>query len=635
VAFSFIDEKNIKDFVTESDDYMRPFYKDLAEYERIGHGKPGRVPKGKPTLTDGVGAAIKRETPKRIIQQVPTGKVSIKKCPELEPYVNGVLTDEILLNANSGGTPYSKSKKGIKDTITSGASFAYCFYNRRGDWFGADFKRVAVRDIGFEKGKTTEFDSNVMKMSGWYTKMDLKALIHYGKNLEKSAKSRGETSEFGWYLKFLAQLLDENPDGKPDENKTAAEKAQNDGIPGFYRIDHVFQIGKGATFYAYSPRLDKVVKKTVSKDPRGIIPIHGMVPEEDDASPLGEALIAISAGKINLLDFDMQMYQYNRGALLEPPVKKWGNVPTSAIKLVPGAVIDMGGNKQSGNDIETVDINNSAITDYRNNSSYIKTQIYNEQGASSDSSISASVGAVGFSKTDRGVAQQEAKLGISDNDLRKCYESWFGRVCETMLNLHFAESKGKRELELKKETVKRLRLDPEKLTMDYDKDYGPIAFTVDASTSEASDSKQENEQLVGLLEITQKYGGLRPDRQMAIVNQVIKNSGVDDAENLTYTDEEIEQAKQLALNPPPPAPAEPPMPAMPPMPVEGEVMPPQEQMPVPEEQPQQGLTDEEMATIQQLQERGTDPETIATIITMLRSDYPDEAIAAVLQGGAA
>lgn len=625
---------------------MRPFFEPLAENERVGRGLPGRIPKGKPRVTDGTLAGIRRETPKRIIQQLPTGKVTIKKSPELEPYVNAVLTDEILLNANSGGTPYSKAKKAVKDTVTAGMSAAYVFYNRRGDKFFADFRRVYYRDIGFEKGKTSEFDSNVMKMTGWYTKMDIKAIIYWQQQLSKMAKERSEKFYPEWDLKLLAQLLDMGLEAKDEEHMSEEEKKKNEGAAGYIKIEHCMQIGTGAKFFGYSPKLGKPVKTCVNKDPRGIIPIHLLVPEEDDANPLGEALLSISIGKQNLIDFDMQMYQYNRGLLLSPPVKKWGTVPTGAIRLVPDAVIDMGGLKTGGNDIETVDINNSAISDFRNNYGLIKSQILNETGATSDSSISGEAGNPGFSKTDAGVDALQGRLNVFDNDLRKSTEQWLGRIFETQLNLHFAESKGKKELELQEDTMKQLKL-TEPYVMDYDQELGPIKFTVKAGTTETSDSKEENKEIVNLLDITSKYGGLRQDKQMSIVNQYISNAGVDDPEKLQYTDEEIEQAKQVAeaeqkaaleaaLNPQPqvaaPMPGQPPIDPgaqMPPMPIDpmSQNMPPEQIAPQ-----QQGFTPDEEQTVQMLTERGVPPESIATALTMLRMDYPDEEIAAVLGG---
>jgi hypothetical protein len=634
VAFSFVDPSNLKEFCRDSDDYMRPFHQELAELERLGHGRPGRIPKGKPRVTDGTLAAIRRETPKRIIQQLPTGKVSIKAFPELEPYVDAILTDEILLHANSGGTPYSKAKKGIKDTMCNGSSWAYCFYNRRGAWFGADFKRVYVKDIGFEPGKTSEFDSNVMKMTAWYTVMDLKSVIYYQEQLKKKDPS----FKTEWDLKILQELINAGTEDKAAENQSENEKQDNSGTAGYIKLEHVFQIGVGAKFYTYSPKLCKVVREWINPDPRGVIPLHGLVPEEDDSNPIGEPLLALSAGKQNLLDFDMQMYQYSQGLLYSPPVKKWGNINASSIKLVPDAVIDMGMNKNTGTDFEVVDLATSAQRDFAGNYGLIKSQIINEQGSTSDTSISASSGNPGFSKTDAGVNALQNRLSISDNDLRKSTENWLGRIYETLLNLHFAESKGKRELDLKKETIKRLKLDPARAeVMDFDQEFGPITFTVSAGTTETSNSKSENEEFVGLLDVTSKYGGLRPDRQMVIVNQIIKNTGVDDPEDLLYTDDEIEQAKMLALNPP--APESVSDPNMQPMeqPIPPEVPQAMElQQPIPGPMPTadaQGMSPAEMQIMQALQQEGFSNEDIATAITLKREGYSNDEIEQILGGG--
>jgi hypothetical protein len=636
VPFSFLEESDLKDFVHDSDEWMRPFLQPIPELERLGRGRPGRIPKGKPRVTDGTLAGVRRETPKRIIQQLPTGKVTIKKFPELEAYANAILTDEILLNANSGGTPYAKAKKGIKDTITAGMSAAYCFFNRRGERFYADFRRIYYGDIGLEKGKTSEFDSNVMKMTAWYTPMDIKAIIYWQTQLQKMAGERKEKYESEWDLNLLAQLLDAGLDDKDDQHKTPEERNNADGKPGYIKIEHCFQIGTGAMFYGYSPKLDICVKKSTNKDPRGIIPIHLLVPDEDDANPMGESLLAISAGKQNLLDFDMQMYQYSQGLQYSPPVKKFGNVATTSIRLVPDAVIDMGGPESSGNDIQVIDIGNRAQANFSNNYGLIKSQILNEIGSTSDTSISSTSGNPGFSKTDAGVNALQARMNVFENDLRKSTEAWLGRIFETCLNIHFAESKGQKAIEFQDTTVKRLKLNPnDEYTMDYDQEFGPIKFTTKAGTTETSDSGQENEQIVSLLDVTSKYGGLRQDRQMALVNQYISNTGVDDAEDLQYSDDEIEQAKQMAVSQQQAEAAQAQMAteqAMnPQQPVQPAQLPPTAtlpdiQMPPSQNMPQQGLSDDEAQTVQLLSSRGYADEQIADAITMLREGYDDNQI---------
>lgn len=635
MAYTFLEPDNLKDFIHDSDSYMKPFFEPLSENERISRGQPGRVPKGKPRVTDGTIAGVTRETPKQVIQQLPTGQVIVKKMPEIETYVNAILSDEILLNANSGGTPYSKSKKAIKDTIKYGASAAYCFYNRRGDNFFADFRRIYIKDIGLEKGKVSEFDSNAMKFTGWYTKMDLKAIIWQQQQLERAARERGEKFYGEWDLAALAELIATGEQEKDGENKTESEKQAGEGNVGFYKIEHCMQIGVGAKFYGYSPKLQKVVKTCTNKDPRGTIPLHFLVPEEDDSNPLGEALLAISAGKQNLLDFDMQMYQYSQGLQYSPPVKKWGNVPTSAIKLVPDAVIDMGSRKEQGTDIEVVDIANRAQSNFANNYGLIKSQILNEMGRTGDTSISSTVGNPGFSKTSQGVKQLQERLGVSDNDLRKSYEGWFGRVCETLLNIHFAESQGMKELNLQVETIKKLKLQRgDTATFNYDQDLGPIKFTVDASSSKASDDEKQNETLITLLDTTSRYTPLPRDKQMQIENRIIETSGVDDPEKLTYSDEEIAQAKaedeaQRQLANQQMVDASQPQEAQP-----GENVTEDQPMEM-EEQPateSQELNEDELQTIQMLQERGYSDDQIATAVIMLREGYSDDDIVSVLQG---
>lgn len=543
MAYNYIDEKQLKDALHDSEEYMKPFFEPLAELERIGRGKPGRVAPGKPKVTTGLAAGMRRETPKQVIQQLPTGKVIIRKQRDLEELASGVLTDIILPNANSGGTPYDKAKTGIKDLYDNGSSWAYCFFNRRGTLTHADYRRVYVKDILFEKGKVSEFDSNYIMMIDWMTEGDIKAIIWQCEQQKKKSKERGETDDCKWDLKALRELLDGGGKAKDSENISSIDNTNSSGNDGYYKLVKCMQIGTGATFYTYAPSIDKVVMREVSKDPRGIIPLHGLIGEVDNANPIGEPLLTISAGKVNLLDFDMQNYQYGQGMMYDPALKKWGSTPDSKIRLAPGAIISMNGTRQT-DDVEVMNLNNSAINNYANNASYITTQVYNEQGGSNDTSISGDAGAVGFSKTSAGVKQQTARTSISKDDLRRLYENWQGRIWETCLNIHFAESQGTKELELDDETMKRMKLDADP-EMDYSKDFGKIRFTVAAGTSQGEDNDKESEKLIALQEAKTKYTQAGPpdEKFMRMYNQLVKNAGVDDPETLMYTDEEIELAK--------------------------------------------------------------------------------------------
>lgn len=495
MAYQYLNETNLKDALRDSEAYMKPFYQAFPEIERITKGLPGKVPEGKPRVTDGTLAGIRRETPKQIIQQLPSGRAQIKGHEDMEDYANAVLTDIILPNANSGGTPYAKAKNAIKDTISNGASAVYCFFNRRGDILSADYRRIYVKDILFEKGKVSEFDCNFMWMIGWYTLADLKAIMYQQQNLKKSKTDRKEAFDSEWNLEELQNLIDAGEQEKDDDKKSSDEKKSWSEGNGFFKIAHAFQSGVGGTFYSYAPKMDKVLRKWTNPDPRGVIPIHVLVPEEDYANPYGEPLAAISIGKQQLLDFDMQTYQYGQGLGYDPPVKKWGDTPATRIKLAPGNVIELDGSKTT-DDFEVVDIGNSATTNFANNYGLLKSQILNETGRTGDTSISSASGNPGFGKTPTAIKQNTNRLSISDNDLRLSYELWQGRIHETLLNLHFAESRGTKELELESDTLKRLKLDKNPV-VDYDKEFGKIKFHVNAgSAQKLSDEDMANNMLL-------------------------------------------------------------------------------------------------------------------------------------------
>jgi hypothetical protein len=88
------------------------------------------------------------------------------------------------------------------------------------------------------------------------------------------------------------------------------------------------------------------------------------------------------------------------------------------------------------------------------------------------------------------VAQSQQVTDISNNDLLVSYEQWQSRIFETCLNIHFAESKGIKTVQLQRTTLTRLKMDKQP-TIDYDKEYGPIQYCVNAFTSKKlSDAEQ-------------------------------------------------------------------------------------------------------------------------------------------------
>lgn len=541
MAYNYLEEDNLADALNDSEEYMRGFYDHIPELQRITRAKPGKVPAGKPRVTDGTLAGIRRETPKQIMQQLPSGRVILTADDVMESYCEAILTDVILANANAGGTPYAKSKRAIKQTIDVGSAWADCFFNRRGELYYADYRIKYYRDVLFEKGKVSEFDTNYMLLIDWMTEGDLEAILW------QEGQRKLTTSE--WDLKALQELIDKGPSDKDEQNKTPADLKANSNN-GYFKLVRFMQIGVDATFYTYAPTIKKVVRTWQNKDPRGVIPVHGLVPEDDDDNPLGEPLAQISAGKQNLLDFDMQMYQYGQGMGYSPTIKKWGNTPAGRIKISPDNVIEMNGNKQT-DDFETVEIGTAATANFANNYGLIKSQILNETGRTGDTSISSTSGNPGFSKTPQGVKQQQGRMSVSDNDLRLSYELWQGRIYETLLNIHFAESEGKKTVDLEPASLKRLNLDKSPI-VDYDKQYGAIKFKVTASTSQKlSDADQAaNMQAASALMTPQVTYYLGQDGWKFDLGEFYSNllhrMNIDNMDKILtkMSDEEAQQAKQ-------------------------------------------------------------------------------------------
>lgn len=654
MAFAYLTKDNFKQLWSDAEEYCRPIFNPFREYARIARNRPHPgIDKAYPKVTDGTLASIISETPKRYIQQIPTGVVEVQGGPDWLPlFANYKLQKEFIPRAGAQADVLVKSWNAGSKSMTYGSQDGYVFFDNDGEYYGPNFKLPFITDVYIEKGKLTDKESNVIFMRAWYQKSDIEAIIDKEKQLAKAAKERSEQYESTWNLTLLEQIKDKET-AKEDKQKTPSDKEkslQQGGV----EIIHGFQRGVGRNFYSYATTINQVVRTKKNKDPRGCIPIHRLYCNLDLSNPYGRGVVEQSGGKQNLLDGQMQAFQYTSALSYAPPVKIRGNVRRGTVKFIPNAAWDMGTDPNA--DVTTVDINNAAISNFPQNYGLIKSQILNEN-SSQDTSIGADVGNPMQSKTPAGVNASQARLGVSDNYLRKQYESWFQDICETMLNIYFAEMSGIKEEQLDKNTADKIRKiapelfvsdDPEEdtITVDYDLlGDEPIRFEVDASTSASKDDAESIENITNLLDITSKFGGLPQSKQMALLNKLINKFGIEDPEDVTFSKEELDAVKnqeqqmamqgQMGAEPEVmpdgmPAGVDPAM-AEEAMPEVAEL--PPEEMPVaqPMEQPvDDPLTEEDYAFAEGLQQRGYSDEQVGDALVMLKTDMPDEEILAVL-----
>lgn len=549
MAYEYIKEDKLKDLYDSHVAYMSPLFQPFDEFERIARNRPHPgIAKGLPKVTDGSLAALIQEQPKRIIQQIPTGKVKADN-EWLELVAGFIFENEILPNSNLQAALIQKCWALTSKTLTYGAQPVFVQFVNRGDYFGTDFSIPYIKDVLLEPGKLSDKDSNCILLRAWYRPNDLEMIIDKERFLAKRAKERGEKYDSTWDLDVIQNALDQHIEKeKQQDAQTANEKDKNTKNEVIEMV-HAFQRGVGAMFYSFFPDLpdgENVCRRKPNKDPRGAIPIHYMYANVDLSNPLGRGSVELSGGMQNLLDSEVQSYQYMRALLMNPPLVIKGNVRSSIIKYAPAAQIRLGTDPNA--DVRPLDLSTSSLESFPNNYGLIKSQILN-LNSSVDTSVSAEVGNPGFSKTPAGIDAQQSKLGVSDNYMRKQFESVFEDIAETEINLYFAERHGVQEIQLDKDTATKLRKlvpdqvsEDDKIRIDFDTETEQLKFQVDASTSSVKDDAAERDRLIELLDISGKYPMfaelLGQDGTKELINRIVVKSGIEDPEKIMGSDEE-------------------------------------------------------------------------------------------------
>lgn len=624
---------------------MRPFLEPLDEHERLAKNQPHpNIDKAYPKATDGTTSSIIRKTGRRIVQQIPTGRVHSDQNDWLSIVAGFIFSNRILPNANEQNAFIEKCWRLIRNALTYGAAHSNTPFVNRGDYFGTDLSLPYIKNVKFEAGKVSDLESNCEFLESWYQPADIDAIIKQQKSLAKKAKERGEKFDNSWDLKALEEIK-ELISAKTDEetNSNSAKKTEDatkDGV----KLVHAFQRGIGSKFYTFHESSEKIVRTKLNKDPRGEIPLQTMYFETDGMNPLGTGIPEMVGSLQNLMDSEMQMYQFNRALMLAPPMIKRGSWNKTQAKLSPNVIIDLGTDPVAS--FDPIKIDSSAIANFPSNYGLMKSQLLNLT-ASPDTSISSDVGNPSFSKTPAGINVQQANVSVDDNYIRKQFESWFERWAETAINLYFAERTGIEELQLDKDTALKLRRleeegkleqgfvsEEDKIVIDYDTATEVLKFEVDASTSNMKNDAQQLEALDGLLARLEKsqvlQGAIPPKKIIGAWNAIVASSGVENPEELSVSDEELEQmeqqreaaayAEQQALEQAQMSPE---------MGEVSEQMP--EEAPMPQDQPQD-TSQEDLAFIAALQDMGYSDEQIQQALAMDQYGFSNEDIITVLEG---
>lgn len=554
----FITPQNIFSQWQKSKTYTDQITKPFPEFQRIARNEPYTTSDpAYPNVTDGTTASIVQKTPKRVVQQLPSGRVVTDDEGWLGIVADFIYTHKIIPYANEDYGVLEKSHLVIENGLTYGSCVTYApFLNHEG-YFCPDMTLPYWGDVYLQKGKKSGRSCKYVFIRSWWQKEDIDALIKSEKQLAAQAGKRKEKYEATWDTEALSKVMESAKDSQAQTPVEKERGVDNNAV----ELVTAFQIGVKAKFYTMNPATSTIVRTKVNKDPRGKMPLDWFYGDIDGTNPLGRGIVELIGGLQNLIDSDMQAYQYNRALALQPPVVKYGNVGN--FSFAPNAVLDASSDPTAK--IVPLTVDTSALINYPALYGLQKSQLLNLVN-SPDTSISSQVGNPSFSKTSQGVQAQQAVISVDDNAVEKSFERWFEDWSETAINLYFAERTGVEELQLDKETAARLRElptfdqtllnDKNQILVDYDTDTPILKFKVDPSTTSIKDSVAQVADATNLLDMVMKYPMLNssfggPIDIDVLARRIVVNSGIDDPEQVAPEPTAAQkQAKQEAKDHP-------------------------------------------------------------------------------------
>lgn len=630
MAFSFLTEKNIFDLYSTAKEQTELLTEPFSEFSRIARNKPHpKIPKAFPKTTDGTASSIIIKSPRRTIQQLPTGVVSTVDENSPWPIIaEFAYLENILPNANTEYDLIHKSWMTVEGGQTFGSVAVYTPMLYNDDELLPDYLIVSWRDISLQPGKKSASDCSYVFMRSWWQEADVEQLIDAEKERRRKAKKEDAEYEPSWDLEALEKIKDAII-SKDDKAQNEAEQERSLDPSGI-EIVTGFQVGVGATFYTFNPATENIVRRKQNKDPRGKMPISWYFYDADGANPLGRSVLELIGPLQNLIDGDMQAYQYNRAVALQPAINVFGNVNERRLNFGANAVNKI---QDQNARIEPMNVDTTALREYPNLYGLQKSQMLNLVN-SPDTSISAEVGNPGFGKTPQALKTQQAQLSIDDNALRKGFEAFFEEWSETAINLYFAERNGIEKMQLDDETADKLRalkrdghsLDGVELdennvaTIDFSKAQGVLKFKIDASTTKVNSEAAQLDALKTLiqtLDSSQSLNQVVPiKKKLAAWNAIVANSGIDGLDELKVTEEEMQEAQTQTAIPATDETAE--------QPVENEVQ--------VTETPVEPQEDAEPSIVSELRQIGTPENLIAEVPSMIEKGFTEEEIIASIMG---
>lgn len=556
MAFSYLDENNLGKKYQDAKDYTERITKPFPEWERIANNLPSEQrDKRYSDVTDGTTSSVVRKRGKRVVQQIPTGKIDpVSESDWLPIVAEDIFLNHILPYANLDFDFIQKNWQIIENGEKFGGTAIYVPMVDHDGVLGPDMSLPYWADAFIPEGYKSANATKYRFLRSWWTEDD----VDYQIAEEERLKEEDPEFESTWDLKAL-ESIKKKFTNKDDDEQTPTER-DREGTPEGIEVVLALQEGKGATFYTFHPSDDDeseydvtILRRKINKHPGGKMPLFWYFADTDGYNPLGRSTVELIGPLQNLIDTDMQMYQWNRALMLAPPLNVYGS-GAKKISYAPNAINRI---TDPNGKVEALNVDTSAVVNYPDIYGLQKSQLLNLV-SSPDTSISAEIGNPGFGKTPAAINAQAQTISADDNYVRKNYEAAFEMWAEMAINLYFAERKGVDVIQLQKETVEALKKladdgkfdmslinDHNEIMIDFDTATPALKFRVDASTSKMKDDASQSEVLTALLQTLESSQILAQtvpqEKVLAAWNAIVSNSGVENPEDLRIDIEEWQE----------------------------------------------------------------------------------------------
>jgi hypothetical protein len=438
---AFVEKDDLKQLYSESKTEAKIWKEDYPAYERLANNDlMDGLDSNLPEVNDGSLAAALFKLPKRIVSSRLSGTVKALDRDDqwLSELANLQWRNVIIPNANSQAPFIRKWKDAVRKAGIYGSVPLITLFLERDGKSITDFIVAQPQDVILEKGKVSDYDSDIMFWEVFYSKLQVQQMIEQAKAEQKTEKAEGKAGYNKWDIQALEDIIrgEAEEEREPGDNpKQEDEKKHKSG----YKFCIAVQRGVEAPFYMYHAGFDKTVREWSNPDPTGDVPIHYLYCYQDFINPYGIGIVKLAGGTQNVLDYMRQADVLATQIGLRPPIAIQGDpdeVDLESIVYAQDALWFTGKAK-----VERQELSNQIYQQLPERMSMYKTSL-NQLIPTGDTSIQAGAGDPQYSKTPAGVKFQQASLSIDDEDFKDNLYLTYAAKAKSMINTHFANMEG-------------------------------------------------------------------------------------------------------------------------------------------------------------------------------------------------